>query len=634
MRSARTKAAALAAPRGFALIIVSIAGVAITAIALALVFTAGSSKILSAKGGSTDRATNIAASGLERGMAYLLEVARQEGDYDRVLEDALACSGARARGLPRYSDGTVDNSTGTDYLRVDFSDGSYFTRVDDDADDAVNPLTDLSAFTSNHANSGSCLEGPLAFGGTVANPGNNPHRDRNRTVWLTVIGAYPAGPLNTAIQRIVERRLFMSPEATPTAAVSVGGNVILNGTLSFCSNQGFVAGGGNINGGGTLEHCGNVTTAGGIGSGITLADPSCGAVACTPRGTASVGTGVARPLTAQLPPVADPAWYDASSPCNFLMVDSTLPPSPAGLMDGLYYWDGTGTRSGVACSSRAPALTPPTPPAAGSNIDITLQAAGTCWVPLMLLEGGVSTAGVTAELGAGAWQPGTGTAAWATVATTAGGVHKWSGVSFAAPPNKPDWSACTVTWRPPDGSGDVGCTSCNGGTSALQFTSGAWSFGPATAVPAGMYIHAGSMTLGANSGATPTNDATPGQWPLATLAVQGNLNVQGAAFVGVGTSAPLAPTARNPTRGLVRWPSVMVGGSLTTNANLTVGGSLYVRGNIATSGNTVVVYGQAVAGGNVNIGPGDTFAVRHDDAFATGTQERILALPTASKTVR
>ena len=66
--------------RGFALVIVSVCGVAMTAIALALVFTAGSQKILSTKGAAIDHATTIADSGMERAVAYLGAVAAAETD--------------------------------------------------------------------------------------------------------------------------------------------------------------------------------------------------------------------------------------------------------------------------------------------------------------------------------------------------------------------------------------------------------------------------------------------------------------------------------------------------------------------------------------------------------------------------
>lgn len=637
--------------RGFALVIVAVCGIAMTSIALALVYTAGSQRILSTKGAATDRATTIADSGMERAIAYLDAVAQVEGDFDAVLDpgldhDCIADRNVRAEGLPRYADGaTATDADGTEYVRVVFNGGAYYTRVEDDVDDLTDSSTLFALFTGNNDNGGLCPEGLGMLDSGVRH--NNPHRDRNRAVWVTVIGVYPETDLGTAKQRVTLRRYYTSPEPSPLPVMFVGGdlNIAASATLEFCSDQGYIAVWGNLGATGDLEHCGSVAVNGTVSG--TGADPSCGSVGCTPRGTISAGASMPLPPAGSVT-VTTENWVDPGDSCNFLVVDA-----PANAR-GIYYWDAAGTRVSGPCSNFNPLVTPPVTntadfsAAAGAKTFVG-SSGKSCWLPLLLVDDtNTVQAGIdNDELCGTGWCPVEGDASASrgfggSAFSATGSV--WNGIEFSTAITKPDFGTCDgvdVAFRP--GGGSETCAGSCDGTEAVLSWTGSWQFQDNfAAYPVGMYRLLGATTLNMATPTVPADDATPAQWPLITLITTGDLDINADAVLGVGSASTpggTAATNRDPLGGLVRFPSLLVGGDLRLGGggvDVVLGGGLFVEGELRLASNaTLTVYGPVAVKGDVATTATSRIEVRHDDPFAADVgQQPIITSASTSKTVR
>src|SRR5205823_678447 len=154
---------------------------------------------------------------------------------------------------------------------------------------------------------GGCSEGP-------GSNRDNPFRDRNRAVMVTVIGIAPGTNAQTASHRTVIRRLFEHIEPPTVPAVSTGNNLNLGaGTTKFaaCSPFGETDVGNDVQGNGTTRSC----TCGDSRSGNNFNNTNhCdigGPGLCSP-GTCAAGTNSANGAPTVVPPVGA-LWGD----CNF-----------------------------------------------------------------------------------------------------------------------------------------------------------------------------------------------------------------------------------------------------------------------------------------------------------------------------
>ncbi len=237
---------------------------------------------------SHSQARALAQDGLERSRAYLGALLEREPDLDRALDPNLDtdCALLPALGggtsddsLPPFSDGTavVAPSSRKPFLRVPSRDGAYFIRFDDNDDDAQDSPT-LASATSNNP-SGNCLEGPAL--GLVR---NNPVRDRDAMLWVTVIGVHPGTSLESPAARYTLRALVGPGEA---AGIISGGTVNMVGAAHVCGPFGDVAATGSIQGGclcgaacssGPLSNsCGSGHSCVGLSAGSTCSASSGGA---------------------------------------------------------------------------------------------------------------------------------------------------------------------------------------------------------------------------------------------------------------------------------------------------------------------------------------------------------------------
>ncbi|WP_224361324.1 hypothetical protein [Hyalangium versicolor] len=202
---------------------------------------------------SDAQARALAEAGLERTRAYLGGLLERDVDLDRALDPLLDTDCTR---LPVLVDGTADDhlppfadgklviapSSGKAYWRVprdDNADGAYFVRIDDNDDDAQDSSTLEPATTNNLGQN--CLEGPAL--GPLR---DDPVRDRDGMVWVTVIGVHPGTSLEGNAARTTLRVLVGPGE--PAGIVS-GGTVRMQGASHVCGQFGDVVASGSIEGG-------------------------------------------------------------------------------------------------------------------------------------------------------------------------------------------------------------------------------------------------------------------------------------------------------------------------------------------------------------------------------------------------
>ncbi|MBI1948205.1 MAG: hypothetical protein HYS27_21120 [Deltaproteobacteria bacterium] len=603
-------------PKGFVLIIVAVCGIAMVVIAMAIVVTGGAGQMNAIKDVSTDRSITIAESGLQRATAYATAITAAEKDFDKALDPSLSVNcGAPASpiapGTPRYADAasTVQwpSGSGITYQVVAFNDGAYLTRFDDDFDDML-PNAQLGAFSGNNPVNG-CAEGP----GVI----NNPFRDRNRAVWVSVIGIYPGTDPATAKHHTSLRRFYVANAATPPHLIRVGGD-LTTGHLMFCSESGDIAVYGDATLSNQTDTCGTVQVQGTIANSSQAADCSGYGLACS-HGTDT--GGIAFPGSLSVPSATDPAWFTWSSGCNFY-VDAS----------GLYFWDA----ATPACAARGGGPPPST---------------DSCWIPLIYVDGGgaprnaLGWADIVEGVGTADWRPHATTAA--TLASLPPNGPQTGRVFGGGPPSHPQWSTCqgatAYTWRPPGGGTPVGCQQCTLGTDrAASFNGAAFSFNPADpeAVPAGVYFIDDDHAFATMGMGLPGTDANEGEWPQATIIVNGDATFSGSGRVGIGTAKGPAATPAAPATPVVPamgFPSLVVGGDLSVSAgaNWAFGGAVWVDDDATfAGGSNVELYGPLTVGDDLTIGGGGKLDVVLTTEMVQPLASNVLVAATGSRTLR
>lgn len=620
-------------PRGFALVIVVICSVAMVAIAIAVAFTAGANKIVSVKGSSIDRAETIAVAGMERAVAYAEAAAVIERDFDLLLDpnlDVDCVAQARnataigARGLPRFTDPGASNAVvdGRTYRVVPFNGGAYLVRFDDDADDVVDNVS-YASFSGNHNATGSCAEGPTFSGG------NNPFRDRNRAVWVSVLGIYPGTDPAHANHRVALTRYHISTQRLPSLGFVTRDGLSTNNRLTFCSEIADISVGGaaNMNGG---DICGAVLVDG--SANITGSLSTTAPAACVPAGSggrggcsgsASVSAGVPQStlidgiITATTQSSgARERWFDAARPgCNLVEMDITglsliVGTQTVSRVSGLFFRD---ARSDCATSTD---LSPPT----ALNFLTT-----SCWAPL-LVKGFAGTTSLGAldicdwdEVSGANWVPEPGS-------PTGGGLclHR----------KKPDFTQCRSSW-PDNPTVTVGCTQCNGSETAISFNGShpAINLNKPQAMPAVTLQLNGWVSDGSSN--APTSYA-PTQWGLATVILHSGLSLNGSEALAFGTARPAFQTGIGPAGLPALHPSLVVLGnlSLSGTARVQTAGGLMAQQVTLAGDASLITHGAVIVGGNVNAGTSNTLEVHVlRDPLDLGNDD-LRAAPTTSRSLR
>lgn len=420
-------------PRGYVLIIVLVVGLAASLAAISLSQSAGSALIESMHTDNGDRAQGVAEAGMMRAVAFLQAVTGNSQDFDGVLDRGLnsVCNATAGTVTPQADDGTpewtdatvvqLNTNSGTKGFGCVLMDlgttnvsGAYLVRFDDDDDD--DPWkSEWEKVTGNNPTN-DCQEGPDpsqavnsdSFGGK-----NNPLRDRNRTIWVTVIGAYPATSCTTAAiedatHRATIRRMHSAPRFPSVAGIQVKGNINVQGNsdMGACSEIGSLEVDGSATGSGdgcacgfsaadswttgTWDHC---TTSGAISCATTVNDGEPGHQDYTLPGCLTGQLETPGPVIPNLPSVTGQTgqYVDWDRPCTFYIdIDSTTGD------EGIWFWDSNRSMDGsVSCGSYegnsggdAPFPGPPNPSAAYSPLGTGNTPDWTgCWTPVILGAG-------------------------------------------------------------------------------------------------------------------------------------------------------------------------------------------------------------------------------------------------------
>ncbi len=306
------------------------------------------------------KALAIAEFGLDRTRAYVASLSNGEVDLDRALDPngdtvctvfPLPNVGTEDDNLPVFDGGTPYTmaNSGRKFLKVPYHgpdgsvEGAYLVRIDDNDDDGrPNAL-----FPDSTSNTGLCPEGldlPLAAK-------NNPVRDRDQSVFITVVGIYPGTDVATAkASKVLRARV--ATERSPAAGIMAAGNVDIGNNGNVCGEYGSIAVNGNFPrgcvcgstcGGGPPQqrcpgHTCNVRTSG----------SSCGAGFGGGGGTCTANAPVPPPPEVEVwnrlnAPPACPASAPANSciPFYYLRADKVaglVPPSSNSDKAQVYMW--------------------------------------------------------------------------------------------------------------------------------------------------------------------------------------------------------------------------------------------------------------------------------------------------------
>lgn len=307
-------------PRGYILLAVMLLLAALVLLVALAQQRAGDEGLTANRERSEAQARALAEAGLERTRAYLGELLAREVDLDRALDPGLDtdCLTLPSLGgvtsddhLPPFADSqrVTVSSSGKAYLRVpadDRAEGAYFVRIDDNDDDAQDSLL-LNPATSNNP-LGNCLEGPVL--GPLR---DNPVRDRDGMVWVTVIGVHPGTSLEGNAARVTLRVLVGPGDP---AGIIAGGTVRMTGAAHVCGPFGDVMATGSVEGGCL---CGAACSSGpfwnSCGSGEACIAQA-GGITCSATSGRGLGDEVCEAGVSVPPPPRVSAWDVTNAPLD------------------------------------------------------------------------------------------------------------------------------------------------------------------------------------------------------------------------------------------------------------------------------------------------------------------------------
>jgi hypothetical protein len=568
--------------RGFMLLVIMIIGSAAIASAIVLVSVGGSTQQLGIRAETEDRARALAWTGAERAFLYLEEVLTTRRDLDGVLDPASSCT---ARGRPVYDGSTEVTYDGKVFSRVEGDRGAYLTRFFDDADDLLPDSTSTRPFTNNTPCCGGCEE---------ATPTDNPARDRNRSIYVEVIGYSPGDDVERASHRVRVVRQFVSIAPIAEPAVTISGNLNAD-DIELCAPVGDMGVGGSVNVAGALGLCGHLTAGATISAPApSVPSPAC-AVPCGPVGDPMPDT----PLSPAFPGV--PNVLRASSPCNFYLRTHN-----AG-RGGMWSWNPERSYGGgTSCASYAGPIVPL--PSAANTTE------GYCWQPLMTIDAG------------------------GAVVDASGGNEDANNWAFRAnlggpPPNAyADWSSVcrggTAGWPLPAGAGTLACTNCSQAALRYNKADDAWRVTQqaGSAAPAGVYfIVSGTSPLDFQMPANPPDTDLRSDWAPMSFVSLTSLTITGRGNLTTGMGAP--------------FPALVVRGQLNLQGDLMFNGNVFIDGMtggapspaLTLDSNSSVFFGRLHVHGDAQLN--DTLRVEYYRSLADpNARPDVFPVPVTSRT--
>ncbi|MDP2340083.1 MAG: hypothetical protein Q8O67_03930 [Deltaproteobacteria bacterium] len=671
----------------YVLLVVMIVAAAAASAAALLVVASGQGTITAMHTEGGELAKGVAESGLEHTLAVLARSGFS--DFDEELDPGLladctnmatsaavptcAKCGLPLLKKPDATDATIVTYEGKTYRMLPFNGGAYMARYDDDDDDQITDAASAggyTGFTNNNTGIGAkCVEGPTS----IASNGQNYVRDRNRTVWVTVVGIYPGTNPATAKHRVALRKLHAAKAPSTVAGIQVRGNIETSGggKIAACSPIG------------SIEADGNFTQSG-SGFGCACGDSKAQDI----TGDWDHCTDTPTVCSAQVPPIecADGELSEATITVPALGANDVAGPTGSDFYVNwarpcvffidtnrtLWSWDATATRgpaSSPNCSSleglKFSAPYPPNLSKIGSGSAATGTDWSGCWTPLILELANGSCTRVAANDATDtkkehdktgnncSWRP-IGDQSWTLTGAQINARFAAAGAPAGAIFNKPAWGVCKVLYPPfPEPSvpqQDLGCMTpasgtarCVDGADAGELGDNTALFGKTTgggevwfgatadasgnsdiaaranleAVPAGVYIFGDSITRsGVNFDFLAGALAAPKQpmlhFPLATLMTTGAIDLTNEFWIGFGQASG------NPDGSGVRFPSTITNGnfSMSGGAEYRLAGSIYTTGNVNWNGNGLgTFHGELFSNGNLNIGGTGDFVWRYETAL-------------------
>lgn len=251
------------------------------------------------------KADYIAEAGLQMTAAWLTAMSNAEVDFDKALDPGLdtTCtfSGSQVSlagttsddHLPPLPGGSASNDPGNAFIKMAYDDGALYVRIDDNSDDghagysSTNTSAPRNYFpTATNNRAASC---PEADSPEINALRDNPVRDRDKTVLVTVIGIYPGTTWSKARAR-KSYRLLMSV-SRPPPGILAHGNITLNSNNNICGPQAGMHANGNITFNSGNCRCGEMGRGGTVsGTASTCATPAPCAVCSPPPATIHAGT--------------------------------------------------------------------------------------------------------------------------------------------------------------------------------------------------------------------------------------------------------------------------------------------------------------------------------------------------------
>lgn len=307
----KAKRAIVNAPRGFVLVVVLMALAIVTAVVV------GQLAVTRSEAGASLRAEEeVQARAIAEGCLALMQTyvdkymnpsAPRFDDFDQLLDPNFsvtaptAATGSRgesgdeflplitgATAVVRLDGGAVSSATALQNWRLlrrgpSANPGACLLRIEDNSDDGLADVGTALGATGPR-------EGPMAIP-TGNSAIDNPYRDRDRAIYLTAIGVYPAfsatadaNVWKSAHARVTLRRLYsvaQRPQARP--AVKACGNVDFDNGTTIC-------GSGGIESSGTVDIGGGASCSCGATSGTTVTGNTLPCACCTNPPSSSPGS--------------------------------------------------------------------------------------------------------------------------------------------------------------------------------------------------------------------------------------------------------------------------------------------------------------------------------------------------------
>lgn len=299
--------------RGFVMLVVLAAGVVVAAVVATQFISSGQSQLIGIRASEEVRARAIAEACLAMASATVDGFEPDGGvgaDYDRILLGAdMAIGGGddfvpfatRVVSIPKDGAGNPLNQ----WELVDIGDGVCALRFDDNSDDGRTALPNTSGPPQDDGDEGPSVD-------------PNPYKDRDRSIFVTAIGLFPALPgvadadlYDRAHARVTLKRALQRVNIyQPLAPAVWAGDIDLNSNVNICGLGG-INSNGDLNASSNTCICGQTDANSFSGPDPPVTGDTCSGCPAAASPQCIPATVPATPVT-----VTPPSWVHWASPGN------------------------------------------------------------------------------------------------------------------------------------------------------------------------------------------------------------------------------------------------------------------------------------------------------------------------------